>query len=50
MHWKNDEQDNIQLSLNVLMGGGDYQTMTLTDTYRGRRLFVLIDSSSTHNF
>ena len=47
---ENEKQDNIQLSLNALMGGGDYQTMTLTGTYHGRPLFVLIDFGSTHNF
>ena len=47
---ENVEQDNIQLSLNALLGGGDYQTMTLTSTYRGRPLFVLIDYGSTLNF
>ena len=47
---ENEEQDSIQLSLNAVMGGGDYQTMALTSTYRGRPLFILIDSGSTHNF
>ncbi|RVW97424.1 Transposon Ty3-G Gag-Pol polyprotein [Vitis vinifera] len=45
-----EEDEQIQLSLNALMSNEDSQTMTLNGNYKGRSLFVLIDSGSSHNF
>ncbi|RVW53188.1 Retrovirus-related Pol polyprotein from transposon 17.6 [Vitis vinifera] len=42
--------NRFSLSLNALMSNEDSQTMTLNGNYKGRSLFVLIDSGSSHNF
>ncbi|RVW71683.1 Transposon Ty3-I Gag-Pol polyprotein [Vitis vinifera] len=50
MEGLDEEDEQIQLSLNALMSNEDSQTMTLNGNYKGRSLFVLIDSGSSHNF
>ena len=43
-------EDNPQLSLHALEGTYNFQTMMLKGTVGRKRICILIDSGSTHNF
>lgn len=45
-----DAMQEGQLSLNAMWGSRSNQTMIIKVSYRKMRMYILIDTSSTHNF
>lgn len=45
-----EQEEDLQISINALTGSISYRTMRIQGNVKKKRVVILIDSSSTHNF